>query len=215
MLKLIKKEFMLGLHPTMIIFLAFASFVFVPNYPYEVMFFFSTLSTFFMCINARENNDLFFACTLPVAKADVAKARILTVTIFQIAMVVLAAAMAALKSAFIPMPNVVSMDANAAFVGMGLIILGVFNITFFPMHYKNPNKVGMPFFVAGVIVFVIICVEIVLCQAVPFVRDKIDTFATEYIWYRIAVLIAGIVAYVLLTAASCMASARRLNRVDL
>ena len=51
---LLKKEFLLCLHPTCFIFLAFAAFVFLPNYPYEVMFFFSGLSVFFVCLTARQ-----------------------------------------------------------------------------------------------------------------------------------------------------------------
>ena len=43
MLNLIKKEIALCLHPTAFIFLAFAALVFVPNYPYEVIFFFSCI----------------------------------------------------------------------------------------------------------------------------------------------------------------------------
>ena len=44
MLNLIKKEIALCMHPTAFIFLFFAVLVFMPNYPYEVIFFFSCLS---------------------------------------------------------------------------------------------------------------------------------------------------------------------------
>ena len=40
MLNLIKKEIALCMHPTAFIFLFFAVLVFVPNYPYEVIFLF-------------------------------------------------------------------------------------------------------------------------------------------------------------------------------
>ena len=43
MLNLIKKEIALCMHPTAFIFLFFAVLVFMPNYPYEVIFFFSCL----------------------------------------------------------------------------------------------------------------------------------------------------------------------------
>ena len=68
MLNLIKKEIALCLHPTAFIFLAFAALVFVPNYPYEVIFFFSCLSVFFCCMMTRENGDIAFSCALPVKK---------------------------------------------------------------------------------------------------------------------------------------------------
>ena len=55
MLNLIKKEIALCMHPTAFIFLFFAVLVFMPNYPYEVIFFFSCLSIFFSCMMTREN----------------------------------------------------------------------------------------------------------------------------------------------------------------
>lgn len=215
MLKLIKKEFALALHPTAIIFLFFSFFVFIPNYPYEMMFFFAGLSAFFICLSARENNDLFFTCSLPIKKGDAAKARIMTIAIFQIALLILAAILTAIKSAVLPEANAAGLDANAAFVGMGAIILGVFNIIFFPMHYKSPNKVGMPFLIASIAIFLIIIMEIVLCYAVPFVRGCIDTYNLDYIWYRFAVLGVGIITYFALTTAACKLSAKRLQAVDL
>ena len=60
---LLIKEFLLCLHPTQILFLTFACFVFILNYPYEIAFFFSGLSVFFACLSARENGDATFSCT--------------------------------------------------------------------------------------------------------------------------------------------------------
>ena len=63
---LLKKEFSLALHPASALFVFFAAMVFIPNYPYEVMFFFSGLSAFFICLTGRENKVLPFSCVLPV-----------------------------------------------------------------------------------------------------------------------------------------------------
>ncbi|MCH5164714.1 MAG: ABC-2 transporter permease [Clostridiales bacterium] len=215
MLKLIKKELSLCLHPTTFIYLLFAAFVFIPNYPYEVMFFFSTLGTFMTCLSARENKDLFFTCTLPVSKSDVAKAKVLTTAIFQIILIGLTGVLVIIKKMFLPAENVVGMDANAAFIGMGLIILGVFNITFFTMHFSNPDKVGVPFLLSAIITFVLITVGIVLCHVSPYIRDCIDTIDSEHLLIRLIVLIVGAVIYVILTALTCLISAHRLQKVDL
>ena len=71
MLNLIRKELALCMHPTAFIFLSFAVLVFVPNYPYEVIFFFSCLSVFFCCMMGRENGDIAFSCALPVKKEHI------------------------------------------------------------------------------------------------------------------------------------------------
>ncbi|MDE5547885.1 MAG: hypothetical protein K2J30_02695 [Clostridia bacterium] len=75
--KLLKKEWALCLHPTCFIFLAFAFFVFIPNYPYEVAYFFSGLAVFFVCLTARENGDFAYTCSKPVKQRAVALARVL------------------------------------------------------------------------------------------------------------------------------------------
>lgn len=142
---LLKKEFSLALHPASALFVFFAAMVFIPNYPYEVMFFFSGLSAFFICLTGRENKDLHFSCVLPVEKRDVAAARVLFCMILQLAQIVLCVPFIAIKSAWINMPNLAGMEANAAFLGFGLMMLGGFNLIFFPLYFKNPNKVGKPF----------------------------------------------------------------------
>ena len=215
MIKLIKKELSLCLNPTTIIYLFFATFVFIPNYPYEVMFFFSTLGTFMTCLSARENKDLFFTCTLPVSKSDVAKARILSTAIFQVLLIAFTAVLVVVKKILLPTENAVGLDANAAFIGLGCVILGVFNITFFTMHFKNPDKVGVPFLISAIITFVLITVGIVLCHALPYVRDCIDTLDSEHLLVRMIMLIIGALIYVVLTAATCIISAHRLQKVDL
>lgn len=215
MLKLIKKELSLCLHPTTIIYLFFAAFVFIPNYPYEVMFFFSTLGTFMTYLSARENKDLFFTCTLPVSKSDMAKAKIMSTAIFQALLIVLTSVFVIIKKLLLPTENVVGMDANAAFIGVGLIILGVFNITFFPLHFKNPDKVGVPFTISAIITFVLIMMEIVLCHAVPYIRDCIDTMGRDYFLSRFIVTIIGAIVYMALSALACILSAHRLQKVDL
>lgn len=96
---LLKKEFSLALHPASALFVFFAAMVFIPNYPYEVMFFFSGLSAFFICLTGRENKDLHFSCVLPVEKREVAAARVLFCMILQLAQIVLCVPFIAIKSA--------------------------------------------------------------------------------------------------------------------
>ncbi|MCI9504205.1 MAG: hypothetical protein HFE26_02280 [Clostridia bacterium] len=86
MAALLKKEFSLCLHPTGALFVLFSAFVFIPNYPYEVMFFFSGLSVFFICLTARENGDAAFTCCLPVGRKEAVLARMSMCALLQAAM---------------------------------------------------------------------------------------------------------------------------------
>ena len=150
--RLIQKEFLLCLHPTAFIFLSFCALALVPNYPYEVIFFFSGLSVFFTCLTSRENGDLSFTCALPVKKQDIPTARILVVALFQLALIILTHCVCFIKQAIFPaelLVNAAGISANVTLLAHGYALLGLFNIIFFPLHYKNPQKAGVPFVVAG------------------------------------------------------------------
>ena len=156
MFDLVKKELSLCMHPTAFIFLSFAVLVFVPNYPYEVIFFFSCLSVFFCCMMARENGDIAFSCALPVKKEHIPLAKMLVVIGLQCAILLLVGAMGAIKGAVLPAEQYVNqagISANLALVGNGAVLLGVFNLIFFPRYFKAPEKIGVPFVIGAVAVF--------------------------------------------------------------
>ena len=88
MKNLVYKEFRLAAHPTNYTFLSFAFMLLIPNYPYIVSFFYTTLGIFFMCLSSRENHDLEYSLNLPVRKRDLVGARILTVCIFELLTIV-------------------------------------------------------------------------------------------------------------------------------
>lgn len=65
---LLKKEFSLALHPASALFVFFAAMVFIPNYPYEVMFFFRGFRVLHLP-DGRENKDLHFPAFCPSKSA--------------------------------------------------------------------------------------------------------------------------------------------------
>ena len=217
MLKLIKKEFMLCVHPTSFIFLAFALLVFVPNYPYEVIFFFSALSTYFYCLNARENRDLAFTCALPVKKEYVPLARIMTVVIFQCAQIILVLILSLIKQTVMPaemLMNGAGISANIALVGNGAVLSGVFNLIFFSMHYKNPDKTGFPFVVSAVAMFLLIAVLIVLRWTTTLFSEILNGTDSDYILAKICAFIIGLTVYAVFTFFACRNSMKYIQSVD-
>ena len=126
MLNLIKKEIALCMHPTAFIFLFFAVLVFMPNYPYEVIFFFSCLSIFFSCMMTRENGDIAFSCALPVKKEHIPFAKMLVVFGLQCIILLLVGIIGAIKGAVLPAEQYVNqagISANLVLVGNGAILL--------------------------------------------------------------------------------------------
>lgn len=216
MLKLLKKEFALCLHPTAIIFLCFAFIVFAPNYPYEVIFFFSGLSVFFTCLIARENGDLAFTCSLPVKKSFVALARILMVVIIQCTLLVMTAIAITVKQLTLPVEMLINQagnSANVALLGFGAMILGAYNLTFFSLHFKDPQKVGVPFVIASAVVFGLIIILIIFRWTVPFFIN-LTVPDPENIGAKIIILAVGLCIYAATTVCAARLSMKRFENVD-
>ena len=218
MLNLIKKEIALCLHPTAFIFLAFAALVFVPNYPYEVIFFFSCLSVFFCCMMTRENGDIAFSCALPVKKEHIPLAKMLVVIGLQCIILLLVGIIGAVKGAVLPAEQYVNqagISANIVLVGNGAILLGIFNLIFFPRYFKKPDKIGVPFVIGATVVFLLICLFIILRWATPLYSITLNGLNTVNTGAKAAALIIGFVVYIMLSAISCKLSMKYFQRVDL
>ena len=217
MLNLIKKEIALCLHPTAFIFLAFAALVFVPNYPYEVIFFFSCLSVFFCCMMTRENGDIAFSCALPVKKEHIPLAKILVTIGLQCIILLLVGIIGAVKGAVLPAEQYVNqagISANLALVGNGAVLLGVFNMIFFPRYFKSPEKIGIPFVIGAVAVFLLIGVFIVLRWATPLYSITLNGLNSQNIGAKAVALTIGLMVYIILSAISCKLSMKRFQRID-
>ena len=216
--KLLKKEFSLCLHVTGILFLFFCAFVFIPNYPYEVMFFFSGLSVFFISLTARENGDTAFSCTLPVQKKQVALARVIFCAVFQTALLALTGVTVAIKETCFPITaqiNLAGSTANLALLGHGGVLLGLFNLIFFPWHFKNPTKVGLPFFVAALAQFFVIGLLIVLRFVCPVYCDLLVAPDPANMGVKAIFFSVGIAFYIGTTALAAFLAARRFEKTDL
>ena len=195
MKNLLKKEVHLTMHPTAILFLFLSVLLIVPNYPYYVTFFYTGLAVFFTCLNGRENNDVFFTMTMPVAKKDVIKARFTLVVILELLQMLIAVPFAIIRQNMGIPVNAVGMDANIALFGLSFVMLGIFNVVFFGIYYKDVKKVGKPFAVSSIVIFIYICIAEACAHIVPFVRDRLDTSDNIYVTEKLIVLIAGILIY--------------------
>ena len=217
MLNLIKKEIALCLHPTAFIFLAFAALVFVPNYPYEVIFFFSCLSVFFCCMMTRENGDIAFSCALPVKKEHIPLAKMLVVIGLQCIILLLAGIIGAVKGAVLPAERYVNqagISANIVLSGNGAILLGIFNLIFFPRYFKKPDKIGVPFVIGAIVVFLLIGVFIVLRWATPLYSITLNGRNSENTGAKAVALIIGFAVYIVLSVMSGKLSMKHFQKTD-
>jgi hypothetical protein len=212
---LLIKEYKLAMHPTSIIFLSFVAMVMIPNYPYEVNYFYTTLGIFFICLTGRENKDIYYSMLLPICKKDIVKARFLLICSIELLQLFLTVPFVLLKMALGSMPNQVGMDANVAFFGIGFLLFGIFNLCFLTGYYKDVNQVGRAFGISSILVFVYIVIEIILMHAIPFLRDYADTPDPKYMGSKIAILLAGVLLYLIFTFVAYKKSVRTFDTFDL
>ncbi len=213
--KLLKKEFLLSMHPITPLMILLSTMVLIPNYPYAVMFFYMTLAIFFTCMMGRENHDVIYTMTLPVAKGDIVKARITFVVILEMLQILLLIPLTMLRQYLNPAGNQAGIDANIVLLAEGFLLFGIFNLIFFGSYYKNVDKVGISFVKATIAFFLLVVLEVISTHAVPFVRDCLDTPNSQYLGYKLVTLGIGVALYVILTLWVCQISIRNFDKQDL
>ena len=215
MKNLIIKDLRLAMHPTVFLFWLLSAMLLIPNYPYYVVLFYSSLSLFFVCLGGRENLDIEFSLMLPIRKRDTVRARICFAVISQAVQLIVAVPFAALRQTMPVGGNQVGMDANIAFFGLALLLFGIFNLQFFTSYYRAPEKVGKTFAASSVLLFIVIAVFETLTHVLPFFRLRLDTPDPAFLPEKLAVLVIGLVAYILLTFISCRISEKHFEALDI
>ena len=212
---LLKKELKLVLHPMNLVFLALGGLLLAPNYPYTTVFFYTTLGIFMMFQTARENRDIAYMMALPVRKRDMVKARFALVMLIELAQVLACIPFILIRSRYAHMNNAVGFEANVGFLGVSLILLGVFHLIFLAGFYKTGYKVGLPFVWSSVAFAVLTVIAEVALRVVPWLRDTCDSMAAAMQVKQIPLLIFGLVVYLLLTWLAYQLSVKRFEALDL
>lgn len=212
---LLYKEFKLSLHPTSLIFFALTAMLLIPNYPYYVVFFYACLGVFFMCLQGRENHDIFYSLLLPIEKKDIVKARMGAVALIELAQVILAIPFMILRG-LMPLPgNQVGMDANWSLLGLSLAMLGLFNFVYFTYYYRHPQKVGTAFAWGSVVITLFMVFAELAAHIIPFVANVLDGPNAEHALAKLLTLTIGILIFVFMTYVAYKKSAKSFEALDL
>ena len=215
MIKLFKKEIALVIHPTAYIFLALSMMLIIPNYPYYVIFFYTGLAIFFTCLNGRENNDILYSAMLPISKKEIVKSRFCLVILLEIMQILLAIPFAIIRQKMNVPSNQVGMEANIALFGFSLIMLGIFNMVFFLIYYKDVRKVGVAFVKSSIAVFLYIAIIETCVHIIPFFKNYLDTKDTFYITYKLLILGLGIIIYTIMTVITYKKAVKLFENYDI
>ncbi|MCD2255693.1 ABC-2 transporter permease [Lactobacillus sp. CC-MHH1034] len=195
MLTNLRKEFKLSLHPTVPIFWLLSALVLVPNYPYLVIFFYTTLGLFFIELNSRENNDLRYSLLLPRSKADIVKTRLFFIMIIELIQVILILPFAYLRTLWLSDLNVIPGQANLALLGLGLTLLGLFNLTFYPILFKDPTRIGRAYIWGTIVLTIGIILVETLFFISPFFQTNLNDLAPKHFMAQFLTGFVGLVLF--------------------
>ncbi len=214
---LIKKEMRLGASILTYLFLAFFLMTLLPGYPILCGAFFITLGMFQSWQSAREANDIVYSALLPVAKRDVVKGKFLfsiciELTGFLGMAIVTLVRMTVLSDAAVYRQNAL-MNANPFFLGLALVIFGLFNLIFIAGFFKTAYKFARPFVSYIIVCFLVITVGEAL-HHVPGL-GALNAFGFAHLALQLTLLLGGAAAYALLTWWAYRLSCARFEKIDL
>lgn len=214
---LLKKEMRLSALLLTYLFIGFAFMALLPGYPILCGVFFITLGIFQSFQSAREANDILFSALLPVAKRDVVKGKFQFVMMielcgFAIMVFLTVIRMTTLAEAPAYRQNAL-MNANPFFLGMVLLIFGVFNVIFVGGYFKTAYQLGKPFVIYIFVAFFIIGVAETL-HHIPGL-DALNAFGFDHIGLQLSLLAIGVLFYTWMTYLSYKKACRDFEKIDL
>ena len=212
---LLRKEWKLVMMPVPLLFLLLSGLVLIPNYPYYVTFFYTTLGIFLMLQSARENRDLYYMALLPLTKRDLVRARFSTIVTLQLLQALVCIPFMLIRRGYAEINNPVGIEANLAFLGFGFVLMGLFDLVFLPMHYKNGYDLGKPFVVSCIVQFFAIVLLETLDHIVPYMKTVCESYAPADLIRQLPVLLGGVAVYALEVWLAYRKSAARFEKVDL
>lgn len=213
---LLRKEMRLTAHILSYVFIVFGLMALLPGYPILCGVFFITLGLFQSFQRAREANDIVYSALLPIAKKDVVKGKyqfsiMIEMCGFAIMAVITLIRMTVLADAEAYTQNAL-MNANLFFLGMALVIFGLFNMVFIGGFFKTAYRLS-PFVTYIIAAFVVICIAETL-HHIPGL-ESVNAFGFDDIVLQICLLIAGAVIFAAMTLLSYKKSCSRFETIDL
>ena len=214
---LLRKEMRLSASILSYLFIGFAFMTLLPGYPILCGVFFITLGLFQSFQNAREANDIVYSALLPVAKHDVVKGKYqFSVLIELIGVLIMAVLtiirMTALADSPVYRQNAL-MNANPFFLGMALLIFGMFNAIFIGGFFKTAYKFSKPFVTYIIAAFLVI----IAAEALHYFPglEALNAFGFDHIGLQAALLLCGAVLFTALTWLSYKKACDNFEKIDL
>jgi len=102
-----------------------------------------------------------------------------------------------------------------AFFGLAFVMLGLFNLVFLTQYYKSGYKIGIPFVLSNVVIWIFIIIAETLDHIVSYMKTICESVTGENMIKQIPVLIVGILIYTAITILAYKKSADSFEKLDL
>ena len=213
---LLVKEIRLSASILSFIFIAFALMTMLPGYPILCGTFFITLGLFQSFQNAREANDIVYSALLPIAKHDVVKGKYQFAIMIEMAGFLIMAILTIIRMTVLADSDVYRenalMNANLFYLGMALVIFGLFNTVFIGGFFKTAYKLS-PFVPYIISAFVMIGIAEAL-HHIPGL-EAFNAFGFDDIGLQALLLVCGAIIFVLMTLISYRRACASFEIIDL
>ena len=214
---LLRKEMRLSASILSYLFTAFGFMTLLPGYPILCGVFFITLGIFQSFQNAREANDIVFSALLPVAKHDVVKGKYQFTVLIELCGVFIMTILTILRMTVFSESelyrNNALMNANPFFLGMALLMFGMFNMIFVGGFFKTAYRFSKPFVTYIIVCFLLIGVAEALHHFPGL--EALNAFGFDHIGLQLSLMLCGAVMYVLLTVLSYNKACGNFEKIDL
>jgi len=213
---LLRKEMRLSASALSYIFIIFGVLAILPGYPILCGAFFVTLGLFHSYQTARESNDILYSALLPIAKRDVVKGKFQFAIMIELAGFLVMAAITVVRMTVLndveAYHDNALMNANPFFLGMVLVVFGIFNTVFISGFFRTAYNLS-PFITYIAVAFA----AIVAAEALHHISglEAVNAFGFDDIVLQMGLLIAGAAVYAALTYLSYRKSCRRFETIDL
>ncbi|MBR4473576.1 MAG: ABC-2 transporter permease [Oscillospiraceae bacterium] len=214
---LLNKEMRLSASILSYLFIGFGLMTLLPGYPILCGVFFVTLGLFQSFQSAREANDIVFSALLPVAKHDVVKGKyqfsmLIELSAFLLMALITLLRMTVLADSSVYLQNAL-MNANPFFLGVALLIFGLFNAVFIGGFFKTAYNFGKPFVSYIIVCFLTICAAEAL-HHVPGLQ-ALNAFGFDHFALQMLLLLGGALLYAALTWLSYKKACENFEKIDL
>lgn len=213
----LKKEMKLSTLLLTWLFIGFAFMTLLPGYPILCGVFFITLGIYQSYQNAREANDIVYSVLLPVSRREVVRGKYRFVMLiellgFTLMGILTLLRMTLLSDAVIYRQNAL-MNANPFFLGMALLLFGMFNVIFVGGFWKTAWRIGMPFVIYTVVFFLTVGVAETL-HHIPGL-EALNAFGFDHAPLQLSLLLGGAMLYAGMTYLSCRKACADFEKLDL